>query len=109
MPPAGAAAAAGLPTTAAISSSRLQEQELRQTQGHHLLKCEVWDALALANQRLGAVGAEADALAAGLKACRQGAASKDRWGAQGEGVQMLGRGCCATGGHLWEQPPSAGM
>lgn len=54
------------------------EQDLRQTQGNHLLKCEVCDALALANQRLGAVQAEADALQAGLKACRAGATSKDK-------------------------------
>lgn len=55
-----------------------QEQQLRETQGNHLLKCEVADALALANQRLGKVQAEADALAAGLKACRAGAGSKDK-------------------------------
>lgn len=58
--------------------SNLQEQDLRQTQGNHLLKCEVCDALALANQRLGAVQAEADALTVGLKACRAGATSKDK-------------------------------
>ncbi|PRW61370.1 MAU2 chromatid cohesion factor-like protein [Chlorella sorokiniana] len=54
------------------------EQDLRQMQGNHLLKCEVCDALVLANQRLGAVQAEADALQAGLKACRAGATSKDK-------------------------------
>ena len=56
----------------------LQEQDLRQTQGNFLLKCEVCNALAQANQRLGAVQAEADALRAGLKACRAGATSKDK-------------------------------
>lgn len=56
----------------------MQEQELRQTQGHHLLKCEVWEALAICSQRLGAVAAEQGALVSGLKACRQGAASKDK-------------------------------
>jgi hypothetical protein len=45
--------------------------------GHHLLKCEVWDALARCHQKLGAVAAEQHALAAGLKVCQQGAASKD--------------------------------
>ncbi|KAL4854744.1 RuBisCO large subunit-binding protein subunit alpha [Chlorella vulgaris] len=54
------------------------EQDLRQSQGSHLLKCEVWDALARCNQKLGAVAAEQNALVAGLKACRQGAASKDK-------------------------------
>ena len=57
---------------------RGQEQELRQTGGNHPLKCEVWDALARCNQRLGAVAAEQGALAAGLKACRAGATSKDK-------------------------------
>ena len=56
----------------------LQEQELRQTQGHHLLKCEVWDALARCHQKLGAMAAEREALASGLKACRLGASSKDK-------------------------------
>ncbi|PSC74019.1 MAU2 chromatid cohesion factor-like protein [Micractinium conductrix] len=56
----------------------LAEQELRQTGGNHPLKCEVWDALARCNQRLGAVAAEQGALAAGLKACRAGATSKDK-------------------------------
>lgn len=55
-----------------------QEKHLRQTQGHHLLKCEVWDALSCCHQRLGAVAAESGALEAGLKACRQGATSKDK-------------------------------
>ncbi|KAL4452639.1 hypothetical protein ABPG75_008301 [Micractinium tetrahymenae] len=54
------------------------ENQLRQTQGHHLLKCEVWDALARCHQRLGAVPAERSALEAGLKTCRQGATSKDK-------------------------------
>ncbi|KAI3432577.1 hypothetical protein D9Q98_004126 [Chlorella vulgaris] len=54
------------------------EQDLRQSQSSHLLKCEVWDALARCNQKLGAVAAEQNALVAGLKACRQGAASKDK-------------------------------
>lgn len=75
----------------------LQEQELRQTQGHHLIKCEVWDALALANQRLGAMAGEADALASGLKACRAGANSKDRRARVG-GLELLGAGwLCGVG------------
>lgn len=57
---------------------REQEQGLRQSQGHHLVRVEVWDALARCHQKLGAVAAEADALAAGLKACRAGADSKDK-------------------------------
>ncbi len=56
----------------------LQEQELRQTQGNHLLKCEVWDCLALCNRKLGAVAAELEALTSGVKACRHGANSKDK-------------------------------
>ncbi|KAL4439010.1 hypothetical protein ABPG77_006947 [Micractinium sp. CCAP 211/92] len=54
------------------------EKHLRQTQGHHLLKCEVWDALSRCHQRLGAVAAESGTLEAGLKACRLGATSKDK-------------------------------
>lgn len=66
------------PTFGCMPPCLPQEQQLRETQGNHLLKCEVADALALANQRLGKVQAEADALAAGLKACRAGAGSKDK-------------------------------
>lgn len=47
-------------------------------QGNHILKCEVWDLLARCNLKLGAVAAEHTALASGLKACRQGATSKDK-------------------------------
>ena len=43
-----------------------------------MLKCEVWDALACCHQQMGAVGAEQEAIAAGLRACRQGATSKDK-------------------------------
>ncbi|EFN51525.1 expressed protein [Chlorella variabilis] len=53
----------------------IAEQDLRQ--GHHLLRSEVWDALARCNQKLGAVAAEHKALSLGLKACQQGATSKD--------------------------------
>ena len=83
LPPLRATAARASPSHLCLAlpirpTSLLQEQDLRQTQGNQLLKCEVCDALALANQRLGAVQAEADALQAGLKACRAGTTSKDK-------------------------------
>ena len=43
-----------------------------------MLRCELQDLLACCHRKLGAVAAERAALGMGIKACMQGAKSKDR-------------------------------